>query len=264
MGRLPGQVAVVTGGGRGIGRATALLLAEEGARVAVLARTEAQVRRVAEEIRARGSVALPLSVDVSRWESAEQAIARVLDTFGRVDILINNAGIIEPVIPAHRVDPHAWAYNIDVNLKGAFFMARAVLPTMLEQGHGVIINVGSGAAYNVVTSWSAYCAAKAGLVHFTRVLAAELEGTGVRVNSVRPGVVDTEMQHRLRSVPAEDFGPSNLERFRRLKEEGQLLPPEYPAQLIVWLCTDEAAHIHGQEADIYELSWRQQARISID
>ncbi len=261
MGRLSGRVAVVTGGGRGIGRATALLLAEEGAAVAVLARTEEQVRAVADEIRSHRGKSLPLTVDVSRWESVRQAIAIVRDTFGPVDILVNNAGIIEPVVPAHRVDPQDWAYNVDVNLKGAFFMARAVLPDMVARGHGVIVNVSSGAAHKVVTGWSAYCAAKAGLYHLTRVLAAELAGTGVRVNSVRPGVVDTEMQRRIRETRPEDFGTDNVAYFRRLKEEGQLLPPEYPARLIVWLCTDEAAHINGEEADIYEPMWRERAGI---
>ena len=261
MGRLAGRVAIVTGGGRGIGRSTALLLAAEGANVAVLARSAPQVDAVAQEIQSRGRAALPLTVDVSQWDEVETAVARVLDTFGHVDILINNAGIIQPVAPAHRVDPQAWAYNVDVNLKGAFFMARAVLPHMVEQKRGVIVNVSSGAAHHVITSWSAYCAAKAGLYHFTRVLAAELEGTGIRVNSVRPGVVDTEMQRIIRESRPEDFGPANLERFRRLKEEGQLLPPEYPARLIVWLCTDDAADIHGQEVDIYEPVWRERAGI---
>lgn len=262
MGRLSDRVAIVTGGGRGIGRATALLLAQEGAHVAVLARSEDQVRAVVQEIGAQGLPrALPLSADVSQWDQVQEAVARVLEAFGRVDILINNAGIIQPVAPAHRVDPQAWAYNVDVNLKGAFFMARAVLPHMVEQKRGVIVNVSSGAAHHVITSWSAYCAAKAGLYHFTRVLAAELEGTGIRVNSVRPGVVDTEMQRIIRESRPEDFGPANLERFRRLKEEGQLLPPEYPARLIVWLCTDDAADIHGQEADIYEPEWRKRAGI---
>ena len=262
MGRLSDRVAIVTGGGRGIGRATALLLAQEGAHVAVLARSEDQVRAVVHEIGAQGLPrALPLSVDVSQWDQVQEAVARVLEAFGRVDILINNAGIIQPVAPAHRVDPQAWAYNVDVNLKGAFFMARAVLPHMVEQKRGVIVNVSSGAAHHVITSWSAYCAAKAGLYHFTRVLAAELEGTGIRVNSVRPGVVDTEMQRIIRESRPEDFGPANLERFRRLKEEGQLLPPEYPARLIVWLCTDDAADIHGQEVDIYEPVWRERAGI---
>ncbi len=262
MGRLSDRVAIVTGGGRGIGKATALLLAQEGAHVAVLARSEQQVRAVADRIKAQGFPrALPLTVDVSRWEEAQPAVSRVLEVFGRVDILINNAGVIHPVAPAHRVDPQAWGYNIDVNLKGAFFMARAVLPTMLAQKAGVIVNVGSGAAHRVITSWSAYCAAKAGLYHLTRVLAAELEGTGVRVHSVRPGVVDTEMQRQIREVPEEDFGPENLAHFRRLKSEGLLLPPEYPARLIVWLCTDEAADFHGQEADIYEPEWRRRAQI---
>ncbi len=262
MGRLSDRVAIVTGGGRGIGRATALLLAQEGAHVAVLARSEDQVRAVVQEIGAQGLPrALPLSVDVSQWDQVQEAVTRVLEAFGRVDILINNAGIIQPVAPASRVDPQAWAYNIDINLKGAFFMARAVLPHMVEQKRGVIVNVSSGAAHHVITSWSAYCAAKAGLYHFTRVLAAELEGTGIRVNSVRPGVVDTEMQRIIRESRPEDFGPANLERFRRLKEEGQLLPPEYPARLIVWLCTDDAADIHGREVDIYEPEWRKRAGI---
>ncbi len=262
MGRLSGRVAVVTGGGRGIGRATALLLADEGADVVVLARTEEEVTAVAAEVRSRGQESLALSVDVSRWEDVQAAIARVLEQFGHVDVLINNAGVIEPVAPVVRADPKAWAYNVDVNLKGAFYMTRAVLPSMLDAKQGVIINVGSGAAQRIITSWSAYCASKAGLLHFTRVLAAELDGSGVRVNSVRPGVVDTEMQKRIRQVREEDFGRENLLRFRRLKEDGLLLPPEYPARLIVWLCTDEARDVHGQEVDIYEPSWRRRAGLS--
>jgi len=242
-----------------LGRAIAHLLAREGARVAVLARTEAQVHAVAEEIRRAGGESLPLVADVARWDSVQQAVAQVLDRWGRVDGLINNAGVIDPIGPTWRVDPQEWAYNIDVNLKGAFYMSRAVLPHMLERQQGCIVNVGSGAARSVITSWSAYCAAKAGLYHFTRVLAAELEGTGIRVNVVRPGVVDTEMQRRIREAREEDFGRENLLRFRRLKEEGLLMAPEIPARLIVWLCTEEAQGVHGQEVDIYDPLWRQRA-----
>ncbi len=259
MARLQDRVALVTGGGRGLGRAVALGLAAEGAHVAVLARSAEQVTAVAREIESHGRRALPVQVDVASWESVSRAVEQVLAVFGRVDILVNNAGVIEPVAPAHRADPHAWSYNIDVNLKGPFYLVRSLLPTMLAQGRGVIVNVGSGAAHRVVTSWSAYCAAKAGLYHFTRVLAAELEGTGIRVNSVRPGVVDTAMQARIRETRPEDFGPENWTYFRRLKEEGRLLPPEYPAQLIVWLCTDDAGDVHGQEADIYDPAWRARA-----
>lgn len=259
MGRLQDRVAIVTGGGRGIGRATALLLADEGAHVAVLARTPAEVEATAAEIRTRGGLSLPVTADVARWDEVQRVVTQIIDAFGRVDILVNNAGIIEPIMPMARADPDVWSYNLDVNLKGPFYMARAVVPRMLEAGQGVIVNVGSGAAQRVITSWSAYCTAKAGLWHLTRVMAAELAGTGIRVNSVRPGVVDTDMQKRIRAASVEDFGRENLFRFRRLKEENMLLPPEHPARLIVWLCTDEAQDIHGQEANIYEATWRQRA-----
>ncbi len=259
MGALTDRVAIITGGGRGLGRATALLLAEQGAHVGVLARSLSEVTAVADEIAARGRRSLPLRADVSSWSSVSAAVSHVLNTFGRIDILINNAGIIDPIAPVHRADPEQWAYNIDVNLKGPFYLVRSVLPHMLENGGGVIINVGSGAAHRVITSWSAYCAAKAGLYHFTNVLATELINTGIRVNSVRPGVVDTRMQAHIREASPEDFGAENAEHFRRLKEEGRLLPPEYPARLIVWLCTDAAADVHGQEVDIYDAYWRERA-----
>ncbi len=259
MGRLANQIAIVTGGGRGLGRATALLLAREGAHVAVLARTEAEVKAAADEIRALGVQSLPIVADVAYWPQVRKAVDAVLDQWGRVDILINNAGIIDPISPSYRSDPELWSYNIDVNLKGPFYMIRAVLPHMLTERRGVIVNVGSGAAHNVITSWSAYCAAKAGIHHLTRVVAAEIVESGVRINTVRPGVVDTEMQRRIRNAREEDFGRTNLLRFRRLKEEGLLMPPEYPARLIVWLCTAEAADVHGQEVDIYESVWRERA-----
>ncbi len=259
MGDLTDQVAVVTGGGRGLGRATALLLAEQGAHVVIMARSSREITAVAEEITARGRQSLPLTVDISSWPSVSSAVDRVIATFGRVDILINNAGIIDPIAPVHRVDPERWSYNIDVNLKGAFYLVRSIVPHMLATGQGVIVNVGSGAAHRVITAWSAYCAAKAGLYHFTNVLATELMGTGIRVNSVRPGVVDTRMQEHIRAASEADFGAENLDHFRRLKDEGRLLPPEYPARLIVWLCTDAAADVHGQEVDIYEAYWRERA-----
>jgi len=263
VGRLQDRVAIVTGGGRGIGRATALTLADEGAHVAVVARTQSEIAAVAAAVQERGRRGLALRADVAEWENAQRVVTQIIDVFGRLDILVNNAGVIDPIAPLARADAQRWSYNIDVNLKGPFYMARAALPYMLGAGHGVIVNVGSGAAQRVITSWSAYCAAKAGLFHLTRVLAAELVDTPVRVNSVRPGVVDTEMQRRIRMARPEDFGLENLERFRRLKKEGMLLPPEYPARLIVWLCTDEARDVHGQEADIYEAAWRHRAGLQV-
>ncbi len=259
MKRLSDRVAIVTGGGRGLGRAIALELAKEGAHVAMMARSAPQVEAVAHEVEALGVRALPLTGDVSQWSSVESIVQKVIDTFGRVDILINNAGVLEPVKPAYRIDPLAWSYNIDVNLKGPFYMSRAVLPHMVEQRSGVIINIGSGAAHRSVPSWSAYCAAKAGLLHLTRVLADELRDVNVRVNIVRPGRVDTDMQRVLRSIPPEDMDPSIVESYRRMYEEGRLYPPDFPARLTVWLCTDEAADVSGQEVNIDDEQWRERA-----
>ncbi len=262
MKRLSDRVAIVTGGGRGLGRAIALELAKEGAHVAMMARSAPQVEAVAHEVEALGVRALPVTGDVSQWSSAETIVQKVMDTFGRVDILINNAGVLEPVKPAYRVDPLSWSYHLDVNLKGPFFMSRAVLPHMVERRSGVIVNIGSGAAHRPVPSWSAYCTAKAGLLHLTRVLAEELKEVNIRVNIVRPGRVDTDMQRLLRSIPPEDMDPKIVESYRRQYEEGRLYPPDFPARLIVWLCTDEAQDVSGQEVNIDEAVWRERAGLT--
>jgi len=234
---LEGQVVLVAGGGRGIGRAAALACAEAGADVAVAARTQDQVEVTAQMVQQMGRQTLPLTCDVADYQAAAHLVERTLARFGRLDVLVNCAGIIQPVAPVWRADPARWAYNLAVNLTGAFHLTQAALEPMMAAQRGRIIHVSSGAARSVVASWSAYCAAKAGLDHFVRVVASEVAEYGVAVYSLYPGIVDTAMQAEIRRVRAEDFGLDNLARFRAYHEQDWLRPPEEPAQVILYLAT---------------------------
>ncbi|HZU12981.1 MAG TPA: SDR family NAD(P)-dependent oxidoreductase [Chloroflexota bacterium] len=247
-GYLDGKTALVTGGGRGIGRAVALMLADAGVEVVVAARTREEIEAVAGEI---GEKALAFPVDIADPAS----VRRLFDAAGPVDILINSAGVIAPIGPVARISPDAWRYNIAVNLDGVFYTCHAALPHMLKAGWGRIVNVSSGAARGTTTAWSAYSAAKAGVEAFTRILAGEVGDRGVRANSLRPGVVDTEMQVEIRAAPEGAFGAANHARFVGLHEQGKLRPPEEPATLIMWLLSPDADDVNGETVYIDEPAW---------
>jgi len=251
------QVALITGGGRGIGRATALAFAEAGARVVVASRTQAEVDAVTREVQAKGRRALPIASDVSDAASVQELVDRALAEFGTIDILVNCAGVIHPIGPAWQVGMDEWTRNLAVNLTGVFLCSRTVLPTMIAARRGHIVNVSSGAAVNARYGWSAYCAAKAAVDQFTRVLALEVQPYGIAVNAVYPGLTDTRMQEEIRAVPDEAMGPGGVERFRQFKSQGVLRPPEVPARLIVWLAQQEG--ITGQVFDVNDAGVRRRA-----
>lgn len=235
QGRLAGRVALVTGGGRGLGRAVCEVFAREGAWVAPLARRGDELDELVEALCERGGDAIPLLGDIGDYAAVAEAVAIILRWRGRLDIVVNNAGAIEPIARTWEADPDKWHRNVTTNLVGAFNVCRAALPHMLERGDGCIINVSSGAARGAVRGWGAYCAAKAGLDHFTRVLVEELGDGGVRANVVYPGVMDTRMQAEIRDAGEQGFGRENLARFRGYKEHGVLRPPAEPAALIAWV-----------------------------
>lgn len=243
---LHGRTALITGGGRGIGRAAALLLARCGAKVVVTARDGAQINAVAHEVISIGGEALAVPCDVSQ----EDGVRKLMGTADPVDVLVNNAGVIWPIDPVVRADPAQWRQDIEINLYGVFLTTHYALPGMLERGWGRIINVSSGAARGSTAGWSAYSAAKAGVEVLTRITAVEVGEGGVRVNAVRPGVVDTEMQVEIRDSSEEQFGTANVERFRGYKERGVLRDPADPAKLIAWLLTPEADGLNGETLSI--------------
>jgi NAD(P)-dependent dehydrogenase (short-subunit alcohol dehydrogenase family) len=243
---LSGRTAMVTGAGRGIGRATAIELARCGARVVLTARNEAQIDAVAREIREAGGDAIAIPCDVAVRSLVEELFREAPPT----DVLVANAGVIHPIAPLLSADADAWLYNIAVNLGGVFLSCRFAVPGMVERGWGRIVVVSSGGAKGTTIGWGAYAAGKAGVEAMTRVLALEVADSGVMVNAIRPGILDTEMQVEIRSSSEGDFGKANLERYWRYKERGMLRDPRDAAKLILWLLSPEAEGLNGEVLNI--------------
>jgi NAD(P)-dependent dehydrogenase (short-subunit alcohol dehydrogenase family) len=191
--KLKDKVAVITGGGRGIGKAIAQAYAREGAKLALCARTGAELDQTVKELRALGSEVEGWNCDVSLEEPVRDFIAGVQKKFGRVDILVNNAGVMTRPAPMIELDVKKWDYTIAVNLRGPFLITQAVLPIMMKQGAGSIINVSSMIGRGAYANFLAYATSKWGLEGFTQTLAAEVRSSNIRANSVEPGVVATKL-----------------------------------------------------------------------
>ncbi|HEX2210492.1 MAG TPA: SDR family NAD(P)-dependent oxidoreductase [Longimicrobium sp.] len=242
-----GRVALVTGGGRGIGRSTALVLARHGAAVAVVARSTREVRAVAAEIREAGGRAMAVTADVASLAEVAHAVDAAARTLGPVDLVVNNAGVM-PLGAVARSDPAEWTQALLVNVAGAYHTTRAVLPAMLARGWGRIVNVSSalaGAAAS--THRSAYVTSKAALDRLTVAVAAEVAGSGVTANGVYPGMTDTALQRRLREAPGDAVGPEQQAWYREQHARGRLHDPDAPARLIAALA---ATTRNGEVIDI--------------
>jgi NAD(P)-dependent dehydrogenase (short-subunit alcohol dehydrogenase family) len=255
--KLQGQVAIITGGSRGLGRAAAELLAAMGAAVVLTARSADAVESVAAALRATGARAIGVAADVADPEQVEEIVESALDQFSRIDILVNNAGIIWPVEEVVDTDPDEWTYNIQVNLLGPFYLLRNVLPVMVGQHYGRIVNVSSGAARNPIVGASAYSAAKAGMDSLTRSAALELADTGIVVNSLHPGMIDTDMQVDLRSVDTTETR-LDLTRFHAAYEQGVLRSAADVARALAWLASPFAKQTQGQVLSVQDEAWMRQ------
>lgn len=241
---LTGKTALITGGGRGIGRAIALVFAQHGARIAVAARTREQVETVAREI---GDNAVALVCDVSNPEQVTEIFTDI-----KPDILVNNAGIAESATFVTTSDD-MWQRHIAINLSGTFYCTRAALPAMLDKGWGRIINIASIAAKTGAPYVAAYTASKHGVLGLTRSLALEVANRGITVNAICPGYVDTEMVSRGVETITAKTGRSAEEALNALKKmspQNRLTTPEEVAALALLLASDEGRGINGQGINI--------------
>ena len=240
--RLRERVAVVTGSGRGIGKAAALTLAHEGASVAVATRTPEHADRTASEIRDAGGTALPVPLDVSDRESVEEMRNRVMERFGRVDILVNVAGL-STLTPLEDLEEDEWDRVLAVNLKGVYLCARAVLPAMMEQRYGRIVSVASIAGrYGRAQMSAAYSASKAGVLGFTRSIAKRYGEYGITANAIAPGTIVTDMNR--------DLPRGTLDRLMADAAVPRLGEVDDVAEAIRFLVTQEAGWITGVTLDI--------------
>jgi len=235
-----GKSVLITGASRGIGAATARLFAAAGAKLGLAGRPSEPLSLLAAEI---GATVIPC--DVADYPQVEAAVHAMVAAHGRLDVLINNAGVIAPIAPIGRADPGDWGRQIDVNLKGVFHGMRAAIPVMQAAG-GTILTVGSGAAYSALDSWSGYCASKAGAMMMTK--AAHLEaGDTLRVLSLSPGTVATDMQAAIKS--------SGVNAVSQLDWSAHV-PPEWPAKALLWMCSTDADAYRGAEVSLRDAEIR--------
>ncbi|MPZ75409.1 MAG: SDR family NAD(P)-dependent oxidoreductase [Deltaproteobacteria bacterium] len=232
--KLKDKVALITGGGRGIGKAIALAYAREGAKLAICARTEAEIDGTVNEIQRLNVQGNGWTCDVSLEESVKNFVGNVVKKFGRVDVLVNNAGVMTRPIPITELEIKKWDYTIAVNLRGPFLVTQSVLPIMMKQKSGSIVNVSSMVGRGAYANFIAYATSKWGLEGFTQTLAAEARSSGIRVNSVEPGYVATKLT-----------GYSGSK-------------PESVTDVFVYLASDEAKGVTGKM--LSSSAWKSQIK----
>ncbi|MEH6752112.1 MAG: SDR family oxidoreductase [Paracoccaceae bacterium] len=233
-----GKTVLITGASRGIGEAAARTFAAAGANVVLAARDAGAVGRIAAEI---GAQAVGVGCDVTDMAQVQAAVDLAVAQFGRLDVLIGNAGVIEPIARLDAADADDWGRAIDINLKGVFHGMRAALPVMQAQGGGTIITISSGAAHNPLEGWSGYCASKAGAAMLTSCAHLEAGSAGVRVMGLSPGTVATDMQ---RVIKASGVGP-----IAKLEWEAHI-PADWPARALMWMCSSDADDWLGREISL--------------
>ncbi|MGH9949421.1 MAG: SDR family NAD(P)-dependent oxidoreductase [Pyrinomonadaceae bacterium] len=240
---MKGKVALITGASSGIGRATAEAFAAKGAKVVLAARRQDELDSLIAEIEAAGGKATAIQTDVSRAQDVKQMVAHSINTFGRLDYAVNNAGIEGQIANIVDLEEDDWDSVLDINLKGNYLCLRYEARAMLDGGHGgAIVNVGSVNSFLGFPSGAAYVASKHGQVGLTTSASAELAPHGIRVNIVCPGFVDTPMHHRIRGIIGDEIFDAALVPQVHLRRVGR---PEEIASAILYLCSDEASFITG-------------------
>lgn len=242
--KLKDKIAIVTGAGRGIGKAIALAFAREGASVVAVSRTFTEVTETAREVQALGGRALPMKVDVSSREEVENMVSSAMHQFEKLDILVNNAGVQPPIGPITENDPDQWWKTVTINLGGTFLCSRSVLPVMMKRRQGKIINLSGGGATSPRPYFTAYAVSKTAVVRLTETLAEEVREYNIQVNAIAPGAVNTRMLEEI--IAAGEIGGARaLDGAKRQLETGGT-PPEKAAALAVFLASDESNGLSGR------------------
>ncbi|MGX9352800.1 SDR family oxidoreductase [Shimia sp. W99] len=232
------KTVIITGASRGIGESAARIFAQAGASVVLTARSTEAIAAIADEI---GPQAMAIPCDVADYGQVAAMVSATVERFGAVDVLINNAGVVEPIAHLDQSVPDEWGQVIDINLKGVYHGMRAVMPVMERAGGGSILTISSGAAHGPVEAWSHYCASKAAVNMLTRCVDKEARDKGIRAIGLSPGTVATQMQ---REIKASGINPvSQL-------EWSDHIPPEWPARCLLWMCGAEADAWLGDEISL--------------
>ncbi|WP_187431945.1 putative oxidoreductase [Roseobacter fucihabitans] len=235
---MSGKTVLITGASRGIGAEAARVFARAGANVALVARGQGDIADLAGEI---GDKALAIPCNVANAREVAAAVDATVETFGALDVLINNAGVIEPIAHLSEADMDAWGDVIDINLKGVFYGMRAVVPVMKAQGGGSVLTISSGAAHGPVEAWSHYCASKAAVNMLTRCLDKEEAAHGIRAIGLSPGTVATQMQREIKT--------SGINPVSQLDWDVHI-PADWPARALLWMCSPAANPWCGQEISL--------------
>ena len=244
--RFTGKVVFVTGAASGIGRATAVAFSAEGARVAILDRAEDILGETAHAIRQACGEVLVIGCDVSEPGQVEAAVARTVQTFGRLDVAFNNAGVENKAAPVHEIDLAEWDRILDINLRGTFTCMKHELAQMVKQGGGVVVNTSSGAAIRGVAGGAAYAASKHAIIGLTRSAALDYAKQNIRVNAVLPGNIETPMMDR--------FTGGDIQKAIDLEPVGRLGKPEEIAEAVLWMCSDLSGFVTGA-ATVIDGGW---------
>ena len=250
-----GKTALIMGASRGIGLATANVLAGYGAKVVLAGRNIETVTVGADAINAKGQTAYAVACDVADYSSVEMAVSHTLAKSGGLDILVNNAGVIEPLAQLVESDPALWGRAADINYKGVYHSMRSAIPVMLEQGGGIVVNMSSGAANSALPGWSHYCSNKAAAKKLTEVAHRELGDKGIRVAGLSPGTVATDMMVKIRDSKINVV--SNL-------DWKQHISPEWAAEGVAFLCGPEGKEFAGTDFSIKTPEGRARVGLPID
>ena len=237
---MTGKTVMITGASRGIGAEAARVFANAGANVAMLARSQDDIAALAGEI---GELAIAIPCNVARYGEMSAAVETTVQVFGGLDVLINNAGVVDPISYLGDADPEAWGQLLDINVKGVFNGMHAALPAIKARGGGSILTISSGAAHNAIEAWSAYCASKAAVNMMGRSLHLEEAANGIRAIGLSPGTVATEMQRKIKA--------SGINPVSQLDWDVHI-PADWPAKCLLWMCSAEADQYCGEEISLRE------------